>query len=449
MFIVLAIPIIIQNFMASTLNLVDNLMIGRVGDRELSAVGQANQYFNILCYVLIGLSGGAGVFAAQFWGVHDTKNIKKILRMTLITGGAISVLFTVPALVFPGAIISIFTNEQAVITLGSEYLRIAAVSYPVTAVTFALAAVLRSCGSVKLPMAASVIALLTNTALNYLLIFGNMGMPMLGVKGAAAATLIARIAEVLIISVGTVIVSKRLWSESDKSAQRSADNAAKGSLWKRFLMISMPIVLNEGIWGLGAAMYAVVFGRMGADAYPAYTIAGTIERMAWILILGVGAAGAVVVGQVLGRDDKKSAYRYAVRCGGLAVVLGLSVSAMLLTFAEPIVGAFNMPPNVLLIAKQLLFSLAAVFVFKSFNYTSICGYFRAGGDTRYCMFLDIGGIWLISVPLMFFFGLYLKTPVWSVFLFANFNEVVNSFINGVHLRRKKWMNNINKSEKAN
>lgn len=441
-FFLLAVPIIIQNFMASTLNLVDNLMIGMVGSSELSAVGQANQYFNILCFVIYGLSGGVGIFAAQYWGISNRAGIRKIIAIGLGSGVAIAVAFTFAALAFPEWIIGLFTKDTAVIQLGVDYLTIAAWSYVATSITFVLAAALRSCGRVNEPMLASVAALLLNTGLNYLLIFGNFGAPELGVRGAALATLIARVTEVLIISIYSLRARRTIWRLKEKETAPEEKR-----LWNQFAHLTLPVVINEALWGAGATMYAVVFGRISTDAYSAYTIASTIEKMAWILILGVGSACAVVVGQELGAGRKEKAYQYAVRCGFLSIVIGLAVSVMLVLFAAPITGIYRFDSGIIQTAKRLLYVLALVFVFKSFNYTSICGYFRAGGDTRYCMFLDIGGIWLISVPLMLLFGWWWKVPVPFVFLFANLNEVVNFFINQVHLRRKKWMNNINAVQK--
>lgn len=441
-FFMLAVPIIIQNFMASTLNLVDNLMIGMVGSSELSGVGQANQYFNILCFILYGLSGGVGIFAAQFWGVQNGKGTVRVIKIALGFGAVLSGVFMVAALIFPQNIIGLFTTDDVVIGLGSNYLFLVAFSYPATAVTFVLAAALRSCGQVKVPMYASVIALLLNTGLNYLLIFGNLGAPKLSVKGAAVATLIARLVEVAIMCIYVFRVKNKLWGNNlNKNVLKEPH------LFSQFLKISWPIIINEAIWGAGNTMYAVVFGRISTDAYSAYTVAGTIEKMAWILILGIGSACAVIVGQELGAGNKETAYRYSVRCGLMSVGFGLAVAVLLILIAGPVTGIYNFDAGIIQTAKHLIYVLAAVFVFKSFNYTSICGYFRAGGDTRYCMILDIGGIWLISVPLMLLFGWYLKAPVFLVYLFANFNEIVNSVINLIHLRRKKWMNNINTMKK--
>ncbi len=437
-FIMLAVPIVIQNFMASALNLVDNLMIGMVGSNELSGVGQANQYFNILGFILYGLSGGVGIFAAQFWGVQNKKGIIRIVQIGLGFGGVISGLFLAAALVIPQSIIGLFTTDHIVIGFGSDYLFLVAFSYPATAVTFVLAAALRSCGQVKIPMYASVSALLLNSGLNYLFIFGNFGAPKLGVKGAAVATLIARLVEMGIICIYMLFAKNKLWGDNEKK-----QTEGKKHLFSQFFQISLPIIINEALWGAGNTMYAVVFGRISTDAFSAYTVAGTIEKMAWILILGIGSACAVIVGQELGAGNKQRAYRYSVRCGLLSVGFGILVSVVLILIAGPITSVYHFDASIIRTGKQLIYVLAGVFVFKSFNYTSICGYFRAGGDTKYCMFLDIGGIWLISVPLMLLFGWYLKAPVFLVYLFANFNEIVNSVINLVHLRRKRWMNNIN------
>ncbi|MCJ8342261.1 MAG: MATE family efflux transporter, partial [Cetobacterium sp.] len=198
----ITIPIVLQNFVASSINMLDTLMIGSLGEIELASLGIANQFYFIFSLAIFGISAGCGVFIAQLWGKRDEKNIKKVLGLGLISGLIITGIFTFLGMVIPEKIIGIFNRDLEVITKGSEYLIIVAISYIFTTITFNYAAALRSIGKPMLPMWASFCALVVNGGLNYLLIFGGLGIESMGVKGAALATVIARAVEVLVILIG-------------------------------------------------------------------------------------------------------------------------------------------------------------------------------------------------------------------------------------------------------
>ena len=241
----ITLPIVIQNLIASSLNMLDTMMIGQVGEVELASVGIANQYYFLFNLIIMGISAGCGVFIAQLWGKKDEKNIKRTLGIGLIGGILATLVFGLIGLLIPEKIMAIFNIDPKVIEIGSEYLVIVVMSYLFTSITFNYAAALRSVGNTVLPMWASFIGLLTNGFLNYVLIFGKFGAPVLGVKGAALATVTARVFECTIILIG--VYSKK----NVLRAKLSEFVGISKEVFKGLYKVTLPIILNEACWGLG------------------------------------------------------------------------------------------------------------------------------------------------------------------------------------------------------
>ncbi|MGL6113974.1 MAG: MATE family efflux transporter, partial [Cetobacterium sp.] len=323
----ITIPIVLQNFIASSINMLDTLMIGSLGEVELASVGIANQFYFIFSLAIFGISAGCGVFIAQLWGKKDDKNIKKVLGLGLISGAIIALLFTLAAIFMPEHIMGIFNKETQVISKGSSYLIIVAISYILTMITFNYAAALRSIGNPLLPMWASFGALLINGFLNYTFIFGHFGFEAMGVKGAALATVIARMVEMLIILVGVKISVKTLQGKWKDFI--GAGKSLKNGVFKT----SCPIVLNDLCWGLGNATYAIVFGRIGTGATAAVQIDTTILNFFMIVIYGLANAAVVIVGNEIGAGREKRGITYAGRISRLSIEIGIILAILLASTA--------------------------------------------------------------------------------------------------------------------
>src|SRR3712207_3244096 len=256
----ITIPIVIQNLIASSLNMLDTLMIGKVGEVELAAVGIANQYYFLYSLIAMGIGAGCGVFIAQLWGKRDKENIKRALGIGLIGGGIISIMFMSVGIIIPEKIMALFNKDPRVIKIGSEYLVIVAISYFFSSITFNYAAALRSIENTVLPMVASFIGLIANGVLNYVFIFGKLGITPMGVKGAAIATVIARTTECLIILISVYAKNKVLNAKIKELI--SPSKKVIDAIYK----VTIPIVLNEACWGLGNVTYAAIYGRIGTGA---------------------------------------------------------------------------------------------------------------------------------------------------------------------------------------
>ncbi|WP_160675513.1 MATE family efflux transporter [Clostridium sp. C8-1-8] len=432
----LALPIALQNFILSSLNLFDNIIIGGLGEVAIASVGLANQMFFLLNLVLFGVVSGASIFTAQYWGNKDLKNIKRVLGICLISSIAASSIFTLAALIFPKPIMSIFSNDPAVINMGANYLRIICLSYIVTAISFAYAATLRSIGQVKAPMFVSVTALAVNTVLNFTMVYGVAGIPGLGVYGSALGTLIARIIEFILMIFVVYKFKFPLAAKPKELLDLSLDFV------KKFFKVTIPVILNESLWALGVTVYSVIYAHMGTSIIASTNIVSTIDRLAMVIFLGFGNAAAIMIGQKIGEKDEKTAFLYAKRFIIMNPLIGILVGLVIYIGAPYILYAYNVSPEVHNYSKSLLHVLGIFLCIKVFNYTNVVGILRSGGDTKFCLLLDIGGMWLVGVPLVALAGLYFNLPIDKVYIFVFMEEVAKFIVGFPRIASKKWINNL-------
>ena len=431
----IAIPITLQNVISSSLNLVDTIMIGQLGTIEIAAVGLANRFYFILILVLFAVSSGTAIFTAQFWGKKDIQHIGKVMGIALVLSIFIAAIFSLGALLIPDLIMKVFTEDTEVITEGSHYLWIVAFSYILTAVTMLYSFILRSIEQVKLPMYASIIGLGLNTFLNYCLIFGHVGFPALGVRGAAIATLIARIIET------GVIVFVTYWKKYP--AVKPADLfAIPLPFIKQFLVTTLPVVANEFSWVMGMTMYSIVFGRMGTAEVAAINMVNPVEQVFSYMFFGVASAASVMIGNQIGAEHEELAFSYAKRFSGLGIVGGLLSGGGIFLSATYIASVFKVSQDVRTFAINTLIVLSLVMWIRIFNMITIVGILRSGGDTKFSLYIEMIGIWGIGVPLAFLGGLVWKVPVYWVFALVNIEELFKMLVGLYRIYSKKWIHNL-------
>lgn len=436
----IALPITLQNLIASSVNMLDTLMITSLGNESLAAVGLANQVFFFYAVTIFGVATGSSIFIAQFWGKKDTENIGRVLGISLTLVLFLGIIFTLAALIVPEFIMKIFSNDAEVIRLGADYLRIVSLSYIISGISFAYAIASRSIGQAKMPMIASMVSFVTNALFNYLLIFGKFGFPQLGIKGAAYGTLIARAVEISIILYS--IYSKK------KHPNPLAQNIKNMTDWsgdfiKKYFKTAYPVILNEAFWSLGTVLYSLAYAKIGTDAAAAVQILNTVQNIFMVLMRGLANACTVMVGNKIGADEEKEAIEYANSFMILSVALGLIMGILLFITADGILLFFrNITPALRESSKKLLIVLAIFFFIKSFNGTLIVGVLRGGGDTKFSMILEMGSVWLVGVPLAFLGALVFKLPVYYVFVLVNMEEVVKAAIGIPRIVSKKWVTNV-------
>lgn len=434
--LVIALPIVIQNFITSSLNIVDTMMIGKLGENEIAAVGIANQYFFLLNILIMGLFSGIGIFISQYFGKKDDKNIKKLVGIGLIAAIVVGGIFTLIAQVAPEGIISIFNKDGQVIKLGAEYLVIVSISYIFTAITFNYGIASRCIEKTAVPMVASSIALLTNTVLNYCLIFGNFGMPKLGVEGAAIATLIARVIE-FIIMVGYVYYSKNMLAANVKELF-----SFDFSFAKRIWITILPVLLNEACWGLGSVMYNVIYGRIGTQAIASVQIATTINNLFMVVIFGIGNAAFVMVGAKVGKGEYDKAKEYGKNFLVIGTVIGIIIAVSLSLSANAVVSIYDVSEQVKVWSKLILYVTSIVMIVRVYNIIAIVGVLRGGGDVKVSFLIEGITMWCIGVPLALVGAFVFNLPVYLVYALCTFEEITKAVACFKRMRSSKWIKNL-------
>ncbi|MEG1482764.1 MATE family efflux transporter [Clostridium sp.] len=434
--LVIALPIVIQNFITSSLNIVDTMMIGKLGENEIAAVGIANQYFFLLNILIMGLFSGIGIFISQYFGKKDDKNIKKLVGIGLIAAIVVGGIFTLIAQVAPEGIISIFNKDGQVIKLGAEYLVIVSISYIFTAITFNYGIASRCIEKTAVPMVASSIALLTNTVLNYCLIFGNFGMPKLGVEGAAIATLIARVIE-FIIMVGYVYYSKNMLAANVKELF-----SFDFSFAKRIWITILPVLLNEACWGLGSVMYNVIYGRIGTQAIASVQIATTINNLFMVVIFGIGNAALVMVGAKVGKGEYDKAKEYGKNFLVIGTVIGIIIAVSLSLSANAVVSIYDVSEQVKVWSKLILYVTSIVMIVRVYNIIAIVGVLRGGGDVKVSFLIEGITMWCIGVPLALVGAFVFNLPVYLVYALCTFEEITKAVACFKRMRSSKWIKNL-------
>ena len=432
----LVIPITLQNLISSSLNMVDNLMIGSLGESAIASVGLVNQYFFVFMLFLSGINAGAGIFMSQFWGKRKIKNIRKMLGLNLILSILVSVLFFVPAFIFPDIVMKIFTKDLEVINLGVSYLKVISITFILTSITQAYSTTLRCIGIAKSPMYGSLIGVIINATLNWVFIFGNLGSPALGVVGAALATSIARLVEMAYIIVCAYKTNDVIPSKLKELFGFNYEFV------KIYFQTSSAVIINELVWALGLTFYSIIYAKIGIREVASMQIASTINNMFMVLSIGLASSAAIIIGNKIGAGEEEVAKEYAARLGILAPCIGL-ISGIALWLASPmIVGLFNINSDTIIMTINVLKIMALFAPLRFFNVLMIVGVFRGGGDTLYSMFVQLGTIWLYAIPTSYIGATYFKLPLESVFFIICLEEILKVIFEAKRLRSKNWIRNV-------
>ena len=434
--IAIAIPITFQLLLNTTLNFIDILMIGSLGETTIAAVGLANKVFFVFSLLLFGLCSGSSILTSQYFGKKDIKSIRRVLGISLVIGLIGSIFFVIPGILCPKLVMNIFTPSTNTIAIGASYLAIVAISYPLTAITNVYTAVLRSVNEVRLPVVISLVSIFINIVLNYTLIFGHFGAPALGVQGAALGTLIARIIECL--SILTIIYIKN----GPAAAKIKELIDFNKEFTKKFFITVTPVIINEFMWGLGVTMYSLVYGRMGDGAVAAITITQNVEQIITVMFQGIGSATAVILGNELGANKLEKADIHAKYLIVIQLVLSLVMGVVCFLIKMPLIRLFSVSEFVALDISKCLIVFIIYLPFKMFNLVNIVGVLRSGGDTKAALFLDVTGVWIIGIPLAFLGGIFLGLPIYIVYAMVMFEEVYKFILGIRRYRQKKWLKNI-------
>lgn len=432
----LAVPIMVQNLISTLVGTADTIMLGFVGQAEMAASSLANQYIFVLFCAFYGMATATSVMCAQYCGKGDKNAVEQIIGIALRVGICFSIVFSVMSFIFPQIIMRLFTDNYDTIEIGSDYLRIVAVSFVFLAISQVYLSALKSIGKVVFPSVVSVASLVINVAINATLIFGLFGMPKMGVAGVALGTVIARASEAIMCIV-----------YSARSAIRIRAKylfAKAGLLTKDFFRISMPAIGNELIWSLATSVFTAILGHMGDAIVAANAVAIMVVNVGAIAMRGFANSTTIVIGQTLGGGFVEDAKSYAGKLVRLTAYVG-GVGCIIIIALRPFIMNFytgKLTTTAISYLGSMMLMTTYRMVGEGVNTCLICGCFRGGGDTKYGLFMDIIMMWFVSIPMMLVSAYVLHlSPIWVYFVMT-LDEVVKMPFIFIHFFRYKWLINI-------
>lgn len=433
----LVLPMAIQNLINVGVTAADVIMLGRVGETALSAASLANQISFILNLLMFGLTSGAAVLTAQYWGRKDTRTIEKVMGMSFRFAITVGLLFGAAAFFVPGQLMLIFTREDIIIAEGIRYLRIVGFSYLLMSVNMVYLNLMRSVERVLIGMVTYAVSLLVNVVINAVFIFGLLGAPALGTAGAAIGTLAARCVEFIII----ILYDKKF---NDVLNVRLRDILIRDrELLRDFIRYALPVAANELIWGSGMAMISAVMGHLGGAAVAAHSVAQTSRQLAMVVSLGLSGAAAIILGKSIGEGREDLTKVYASWFMNLSLMVGVAGGLFVFFVIRPAAEAFLvLTPEAREYLGYMMFIMSYFCVIQSVSCTLIVGIFRSGGDTRIGLILDVWGLWGCSIILGVIAAFVLKLPVPVVYALITCDEAVKLLPAFKRYRSYKWLKNI-------
>lgn len=432
----LVFPMALQNLINVAVTSADVIMLGKVGETALSASSLAGQVQFIMNLIFFGITSGATVLTAQYWGKKDIRTIEKIMGIALRFSLIISILFTIAVQLFPKPIMSIFTPEPELIEEGAKYLKIISISYVITAITMVYLNIMRSVERVIISTVIYLISLLTNIVLNWIFIFGKFGLAPMGIRGAAIATVIARLVELIIMLFYA-------YGTKQEVKLNFADIFVKDKeLFGDFLKYSLPVMANELMWGAGYSMNAVVMGHMGSSVVAANSVAQVARQLAMVVGFGVSSATAITIGKVIGENKYELAEEYAKRFVKLSLVFGV-LGGIIILIARPIaIANLTLTPQAQNYLSMMMFVMAYYVIGQGLNTTLVVGVFRSGGDTKFGLVLDVSTMWGGSILLGAIAAFIFNWSVTAVYMILMCDEIIKIPFTIWRYRSKKWLKNV-------
>ena len=429
----LAFPIALQQFMTALVGACDAIMLGKLSQDAMSAVSLATQVTFVFNLFMFAFMAGENMFVAQYYGKGDYTGISQVFSLVTKICGCIAVVFLAGTLFFPEQLMRILTNEETLIVLGSEYLRVIGISYVFSGIAQTFLAIMKNCGAVNMSTLINGVMVILNIALNAVFIFGLSGFPKMGIKGAALATVLATVVQFL-WSVGYVLCRIR----AVKFSLRSCEKKLFGRFWQK----AVPLLINNLAWGIGFSMYSVIMGHLGTDAVAANGIANISKNLVVCFCLGLGNAGSIIVGNRLGADRLQEAKEAGGTLTRTAIIAGIVSGLVLIALSPFITKMVDLTPTARGYLQKMLLISSYYIAGKSVNCMTIGGIFAAGGDSKFGMLCDSVTLWCIIVPLGCICAFILKLPVMIVYFVLNLDEIIKLPVVYKHYKKYKWIKNL-------
>lgn len=438
----LAAPMILQNLITSTLAMADTFMVGMLGEEPMAAVTLANIPVFVIQLFFFGVQSGSTVLISQYWGKGDRDAINRVFGVALWAVNLVSITFALILWMVPTEFLSFFGNEPKLIELAAKYARIIGISYILNGVTLAYIAAWRSMERPKLGMYILAASMGTNTFLNWVLIFGNLGAPKLGVEGAAIATLMARIVEICIVVV-------HMMRTSTFRFRLSGIVCPGRYMVGKFIRYGGPVVCNETMWGMGTAVFPTIMGHMdgSTEILAAYTIAGNVEKLCMVAAFGIAGTASIIIGREIGAGRSHMVYEIGLTLNTLAAATGTVIGGCLLLFTYFIAPQwffplFHLSPGACQVATMMLTVLSFVMPVRDFNNCNIVGVLRGGGDVKAATLIDLIPLWLVAIPLAALAGAVLRMEILWVYLAMSTEAAFKCGVGVWRLKSGKWIHDL-------
>lgn len=434
--LVVAIPAALQGIIALSVNMLDNIMVGSLGDISLAAVSLGNQFSIVMNFILNGIGGGAAVLISQYRGRGELNKVRGSFSVLMQFACLLAAILTAFVFLFPQTAMHIFTNDAQTIAIGAEYVRIVSLSFILFAISNTLVILFRWSEITKIGIAVSILSLFVNLICNYVLIFGKLWFPALGVKGAAIATVIARIAELLAVLFYTFVFEKRLRLRLKDFCRIERE------IWKDYLQFGLPVTFGDIQWGFVGMVKSMLIGHMGVTMTAANAIADVVLQLAQLFTSGLANGAAVIIGKSVGAGDFAHTRRLSVRIQILFAAVGVTVaSAVILTRSIP-PTFYNCSEQVKQLAQTFLLIGGFTHIGTCYHAACFTGINRGAGDGKFVMRVDMVCGWLIVIPLLYLTGFVFRMPLPVVYLASRFDQCFKWIIAFFRLRGDRWIHRI-------
>lgn len=438
----LAIPLLLQNLITNSMGLLDTFMVGLLGEGPLAGVTLANIPTFVIQLLMFGIQSGSTVLISQHWGKGDLDTINRVMGLGMFAAGGVTLAFSLVMSLLPAQFMSLFGNDPEVIAIAVRYARIVGWSYFLDSFVQVYVGAHRSMGNPSRGLCILAVSIVSNTFLNWVFIFGNLGAPRLEVEGAALATLIARAISFTVMAV---------WAVRDRGFRiRPALLLCPGrAIAGKFVRYATPVICNETFWGLGTSLFPTIMGHMDGskEILAAYAIAGNITNLCTVGIFAIAGTASIVIGQEIGSGHKERAYDLGALLNTLAFLFGLAAGGVFLVLLYTVIGPalyplFKLSEGAGNICTLMLTITFAMIPLRSFDSTNIVGVLRGGGDVRMATLIDLTPLWLVAIPLAALSGLVFELGILWVYLAMSSENIIKCILGVLRFRSGKWVNDV-------
>ena len=432
----LAIPVALQSMLQSSFSMVDQIMIGQLGEINVAGVGLAGKFASIYSVVISAIGAVAGIMIAQYLGQKNRSEVRRSFFTNLLLGAGIAGMFMVICTLFPNQIMGAYTRDVQTRQAAAEYLMLISGTFVPMAGATLLSTLFRCLEKPRLPLYASILSALLNTGLNYIMIFGKLGISPMGVRGAAFATVISQCANFLLM---LLMLSQNGFLLKCNEGEPTATLRMN---WGQYWSMLLPLLVCEVVWSLGENVYAAIYGHMSTDASAAMTLTNPIQGLVIGALCGLSQAASVIIGKHLGSGENEEAYWSAKKLMLYGAIGSALLSVIVMIASKAYVGIYQVDNAVKTMTMQILFAYAIVVPFKVLNMILGGGIIRSGGRTKYVMFIDMVGTWCFGVPLGLLSAFVWKLSIPYVYFLLSLEECIRFGISLIVFHRRKWINQL-------